>query len=87
MLDRTTEALKIIKNRPLPPNGKAKRGNITPLLREMQIGDSLDIPVEGELERARNSIKTCASNAGRSNGAKFETRKLDEKTIGIWRVA
>lgn len=68
--------VKIEKNVPMP--APYSRSGLTGTLREMEIGDSIVIP------RIRQTNVSTAANTLRR---KYSTRKIDDQTIRVWRVA
>ena len=51
-------------------------------LREMEVGDSFAAPSENA-----TSARQSAIAFGRANGRKFATRKQEDSSLRIWRVA
>lgn len=59
------------------PERRARAGKWIDLLRSMKVGDSFTIPY---------AMRTFPSGVSQRIGVKVTTRKLDEKTMRVWRV-
>lgn len=69
--------IKIEKNIPILPHGNSN-GGVLDTMRKMSVGDSFVIPIAG-----RGNLSTYSVRAG----IRVTARKINEKTIRVWRVA
>ena len=84
-------SIKIEKNIPIPKRRwyKTKHPDFRVIFMEMEIGDSIEFPVD---HKYKGTLKSKAAEAmraiGRTEGFKTVTRlSEDKKTIRVWRTA
>lgn len=72
---------------PLPPKRSIQAAKY-PFVK-LQVGQMFAVAVgpNESFVRVRNRISSVATRYAKKLGAKFSIRRLDDKTLGVWRVA
>lgn len=81
--------LKIESGIPVPKlntAGNAKRSEVGLLMEKMGVGDMIRLPFEGKITYQQSRLGALAKRIDKGEGRKFITRKIDDKTIGLWRT-
>lgn len=76
--------MNIDKGFPVPELGDRKGGRGRPAVypfHKMAVGDSFSVPLE-----SRNKATGAASLYAKTNGGKFSSKTMGDKTVRIWRI-
>lgn len=72
---------------PLPPRRLASPPKYP--FHKLQVGQMFAVAVgpEESFVRVRNRVSSLATRYANKYGAKYSIRRLDDNTVGVWRVA
>lgn len=78
----------ITKNAPIPPRSSSRKGQSKYPFHEMEINDSFQVvaPEGRSVDQIRTRLLAATSRQARLTGKRFTTRKIDDRSVGVWRV-
>jgi hypothetical protein len=71
--------LEIIKNKPMPLDGRALRNSKYSVMDQMEVGDCV-------IAKTRYQATAMQRRNQQQSGKCFTSRKLPDGTIGVWRI-
>lgn len=77
-----TSKIEIKSGVPIPPGAGNGRTNWTALFDRMNKDDCAELPLS-----SRASIQKCVSEYSKTTGKAFTIRRINDETLGLWRVS